>query len=188
MRLNPYFVLLAILVSSTPAFARLVKTRRGDLSFELPNTQDSVRSFSHKRSDVDGTLDEIDDVLETDAEDFVRSFVQKGGKKRADPPSEDVDNSDVKERQGKLSEDVEDVLDEIDDVLESNSEDFVRSYVQKGGQKRADDPSQDNPSQDTDIPGPRERKDQLSDDVDPLLDEVDEELESNAADFISSFG
>ncbi|WP_078850770.1 ubiquitin-like protein Pup, partial [Streptomyces sp. NRRL S-15] len=25
-------------------------------------------------------------------------------------------------------------LDEIDDVLESNAEDFVRSFVQKGGQ------------------------------------------------------
>ena len=26
------------------------------------------------------------------------------------------------------------VLDEIDDVLEENAEDFVRAYVQKGGQ------------------------------------------------------
>lgn len=30
-------------------------------------------------SDVDSLLDEIDDVLETNAEEFVRSFVQKGG-------------------------------------------------------------------------------------------------------------
>jgi ubiquitin-like protein Pup len=29
---------------------------------------------------------------------------------------------------------VESVLDEIDDVLEENAEDFVRSFVQKGGQ------------------------------------------------------
>jgi ubiquitin-like protein Pup len=29
--------------------------------------------------DVDAILDEIDDVLETNAEDFVRAFVQKGG-------------------------------------------------------------------------------------------------------------
>jgi ubiquitin-like protein Pup len=28
---------------------------------------------------VDSLLDEIDDVLETNAEEFVRSFVQKGG-------------------------------------------------------------------------------------------------------------
>ena len=29
---------------------------------------------------VDAILDEIDDVLETNAEDFVKSFIQKGGK------------------------------------------------------------------------------------------------------------
>ena len=38
------------------------------------------------------------------------------------------------ERREKLAEDVDDILDEIDDVLEANAEDFVRSYVQKGGQ------------------------------------------------------
>ena len=30
-------------------------------------------------ADVDSLLDEIDDVLEVNAEEFVRSFVQKGG-------------------------------------------------------------------------------------------------------------
>ncbi|MFP5283273.1 MAG: ubiquitin-like protein Pup [Actinomycetes bacterium] len=30
-------------------------------------------------SDVDSLLDEIDEVLEVNAEEFVRSFVQKGG-------------------------------------------------------------------------------------------------------------
>jgi ubiquitin-like protein Pup len=29
---------------------------------------------------------------------------------------------------------VDDLLDEIDEVLESNSEEFVRSFIQKGGQ------------------------------------------------------
>ena len=43
-------------------------------------------------------------------------------------------SSDVAERHEKLSEDVDAILDEIDDVLESNAEDFVRSFVQKGGQ------------------------------------------------------
>ncbi|MDQ4119085.1 ubiquitin-like protein Pup [Pseudonocardia endophytica] len=38
------------------------------------------------------------------------------------------------ERREKLGEDVDTILDEIDDVLEENAEDFVRSYVQKGGQ------------------------------------------------------
>jgi ubiquitin-like protein Pup len=34
----------------------------------------------------------------------------------------------------KLKAEMDDLLDEIDDVLETNAEDFVRSYVQKGGQ------------------------------------------------------
>jgi prokaryotic ubiquitin-like protein Pup len=42
--------------------------------------------------------------------------------------------SDVKERHEKLSDDVDSLLDEIDDVLEENAEEFVRGYVQKGGQ------------------------------------------------------
>jgi prokaryotic ubiquitin-like protein Pup len=33
-----------------------------------------------------------------------------------------------------LGEDVDTILDEIDDVLEENAEDFVRAYVQKGGE------------------------------------------------------
>ncbi len=33
-----------------------------------------------------------------------------------------------------LSGDLDDLLDEIDQVLESNAEEFVKSYVQKGGQ------------------------------------------------------
>jgi ubiquitin-like protein Pup len=32
------------------------------------------------------------------------------------------------------SQDIDDLLDEIDEVLEDNAEEFVRSYVQKGGQ------------------------------------------------------
>ncbi|MGI5289637.1 ubiquitin-like protein Pup [Nonomuraea polychroma] len=42
--------------------------------------------------------------------------------------------SDVQERQEKLSDDVDSILDEIDEVLEENAEEFVRSYVQKGGE------------------------------------------------------
>ncbi|MDQ2797802.1 MAG: ubiquitin-like protein Pup [Actinomycetota bacterium] len=43
-------------------------------------------------------------------------------------------SSDVAERHEKLTEDVDAILDEIDDVLETNAEDFVRSFVQKGGE------------------------------------------------------
>ncbi|MDQ3402280.1 MAG: ubiquitin-like protein Pup [Actinomycetota bacterium] len=38
------------------------------------------------------------------------------------------------ERREKLGDDTDAILDEIDDVLEENAEDFVRAYVQKGGE------------------------------------------------------
>jgi prokaryotic ubiquitin-like protein Pup len=34
----------------------------------------------------------------------------------------------------KIKADLDDLLDEIDSVLEDNAEEFVKSYVQKGGQ------------------------------------------------------
>jgi ubiquitin-like protein Pup len=38
-------------------------------------------------------------------------------------------------RQGeKIKAELDDLLDEIDEVLEENAEEFVRAYVQKGGQ------------------------------------------------------
>jgi ubiquitin-like protein Pup len=37
-------------------------------------------------------------------------------------------------RDSGLTEDIDDLLDEIDDVLETNAEEFVKSYIQKGGQ------------------------------------------------------
>jgi ubiquitin-like protein Pup len=33
-----------------------------------------------------------------------------------------------------LAEGLDDLLDEIDEVLETNAEEFVKSYVQKGGE------------------------------------------------------
>ena len=42
--------------------------------------------------------------------------------------------SDVTERKGALDDDVDAILDEIDDVLETNAEDFVKSFIQKGGE------------------------------------------------------
>jgi ubiquitin-like protein Pup len=65
---------------------------------------------------------------------------ERGGQQHANRDKEEVEeaapeaSSDLKERQEKLSEDVDSMLDEIDEVLESNSEDFVRGFVQKGGQ------------------------------------------------------
>jgi len=38
------------------------------------------------------------------------------------------------ERGEKIKAELDDLLDEIDEVLEENAEEFVKSYVQKGGQ------------------------------------------------------
>jgi len=61
-----------------------------------------------------------------------------GGQKRAttrtDEDVEVQDTTDVQERQEKLTDDVDSILDEIDEVLEENAEEFVRGFVQKGGQ------------------------------------------------------
>jgi ubiquitin-like protein Pup len=62
---------------------------------------------------------------------------QSGRSRRADEVEDDAApavDPEVAERQEKLTEDVDDLLDEIDSVLEENAEEFVRGYVQKGGQ------------------------------------------------------
>ena len=57
--------------------------------------------------------------------------------KRSSETEEDVETApetDVAERKEALDSDVDDILDEIDDVLETNAEDFVKSFIQKGGE------------------------------------------------------
>lgn len=56
-------------------------------------------------------------------------------KSNSEQVAEEVQASEVSTAQGdKLKSELDDLLDEIDDVLESNAEDFVKSYVQKGGE------------------------------------------------------
>jgi prokaryotic ubiquitin-like protein Pup len=43
-------------------------------------------------------------------------------------------SEDVAERKEQLDEDIDAILDDIDDVLETNAEDFVKSFIQKGGE------------------------------------------------------
>ena len=63
-----------------------------------------------------------------------------GGQDRQSRRSEQTEEvapeetSDVQERVGKLTDDVDALLDDIDEALEENAEDFVKSFVQKGGQ------------------------------------------------------
>jgi ubiquitin-like protein Pup len=59
---------------------------------------------------------------------------QRGKSEQTEEVTEAQDSTDLQERHEKLTDDVESMLDEIDEVLEENAEEFVRSFVQKGGQ------------------------------------------------------
>ena len=56
----------------------------------------------------------------------------------AEPSGQDVDevgvNSAAVEQTEELKDQIDGLLDEIDEVLESNAEEFVKSYIQKGGE------------------------------------------------------
>ncbi len=55
---------------------------------------------------------------------------------RKPKPKQDDTNPQAEEARASetSTEDVDELLDEIDEVLEANAEEFVRSYIQKGGE------------------------------------------------------
>ena len=59
-------------------------------------------------------------------------------KKKSTPAREEQEVADeapaTSEQGEKIKAELDDLLDEIDGVLESNAEEFVKSYVQKGGE------------------------------------------------------
>jgi prokaryotic ubiquitin-like protein Pup len=57
--------------------------------------------------------------------------------RRSDAPQDTAEahpSSNIKERGETLKEDLDRVIDEIDEVLEENAEEFVKNYVQRGGE------------------------------------------------------
>jgi len=59
----------------------------------------------------------------------------EGRKSSASKETEEVKpNPKVIEKGKKLKEDIDTLVDEIDEVLEENAAEFVKNYVQKGGQ------------------------------------------------------
>lgn len=60
---------------------------------------------------------------------------QQKKEKQSSAPQEEVEEVAAKDLQNQeLSDDVDDLLADIDDVLEQDAESFVQGYVQKGGQ------------------------------------------------------
>ncbi len=61
-----------------------------------------------------------------------REQIKKTSTRETEDVVDDVPTTSKKGEE--LKAELDDLLDEIDEVLEVNAEDFVRSYVQKGGQ------------------------------------------------------
>jgi ubiquitin-like protein Pup len=65
-------------------------------------------------------------------------MAQEHKQPKRSPETEDQNETapqgDVAERKEQLDEDIDAILGEIDDVLETNAEDFVKSFIQKGGE------------------------------------------------------
>jgi prokaryotic ubiquitin-like protein Pup len=59
---------------------------------------------------------------------------QKRTQKKAGGDGEEAGQTTASEKGEKLKEEMDDILDEIDEVLEENAEEFIKSYVQKGGE------------------------------------------------------
>jgi len=66
--------------------------------------------------------------------DSGQSRPQRQNEKTDEVETSAESHTGVAERHEKLTEDVDAILDEIDEVLETNAEDFVRAFVQKGGE------------------------------------------------------
>ena len=47
---------------------------------------------------------------------------------------DDAGQTTAAEKGEKLKEEMDEIMDEIDSVLEENAEEFIKSYVQKGGE------------------------------------------------------
>lgn len=62
-------------------------------------------------------------------------MAQEQVEKKPSKPQEEVEEVQAKDLTNEeLNDEVDDLLADIDDVLEVNAEEFVASYVQKGGQ------------------------------------------------------
>ena len=51
----------------------------------------------------------------------------------AQPTRQNVSHSELTKKGAELAEKLDNLLDEIDEILEENAEDFVKSYLQRGG-------------------------------------------------------
>ncbi len=62
-----------------------------------------------------------------------RERIQKSAPPRSDEETT-TEHTEPRASGDRLKAELDDLLDEIDEVLETNAEEFVNSYIQKGGQ------------------------------------------------------
>ena len=64
-----------------------------------------------------------------------RELRKKPAPQRRESTEEVVEEETTESENGtKIKAELDELLDEIDDVLETNAEEFVKSYIQKGGE------------------------------------------------------
>ncbi len=60
--------------------------------------------------------------------------IERRGGRTEKSSSSALDGKRVVERGNKVKEEIDELLEEIDEVLEENAEEFVKNYVQRGGE------------------------------------------------------
>jgi ubiquitin-like protein Pup len=119
------------------SFARPRRTDQGwvyDAEGEYADGALGIRAihevYARQRPSYTGRLT----VMAADQEQNAQQQVETS--KTSAPPKADAaqQKSNVSEKGEKLKKDLDKIIDEIDDVLEENAEEFIRSYVQRGGE------------------------------------------------------
>jgi ubiquitin-like protein Pup len=59
---------------------------------------------------------------------------RKGSDKESSRTKEGKEAKNITEKGKKLKEEMDELVDEIDEVLEENAEEFVKNYIQRGGE------------------------------------------------------
>ncbi len=92
-----------------------------------------IRDLKRDRADQSGYTTEADPLpLYMAAGEQKRKGKGGGGDEGGDEEGEG--GQKLAEKGEELKEEMDELLDEIDSVLEENAEEFVKNYVQKGGQ------------------------------------------------------
>ena len=82
---------------------------------------------------IDTTGRPLQDLIWRSAEDKTQKQKQGGGEEEGGEASGDGGQK-LKAKGDELKEEMDNLIDQIDDVLEENAEEFVKNYVQRGGE------------------------------------------------------